>query len=120
MRAAEGSQIFFELNALVENVSGAQRDAFSAKNFVGHSTQHDRRASQTVALNHSEDFDAAHPGHANVEADDVRFEIANRFESFDAVAGSADDFQFGLKLAQTGETFPQLGRIIDNQDAGFP
>src|SRR5215468_1188359 len=105
MRAAEGSQIFFKLGAFVENVSGAQFEAFLPENFVGHSAEDNRRASQTVPADGSEDFDATHSGHANVEADNVGFEIANGFESFDSVPRSADNFQFGLQLAQAGESF---------------
>lgn len=94
MRAAEGPEIFFKLGAFVENVSGAEFKAFRAENFVGHSAEDNRRASETIAADGSEDFDAAHSRHADVEADDVGFEIANGFESLDAVTGGADDFQF--------------------------
>jgi hypothetical protein len=120
MGARKSLEIFFELGCFIEYVLGAELEAFVAKYFVRHSAQHNRGAMQAVAADRSEHFDAAHVGHANVEAHDVRFEIANRFQGFDAVAGRPDDFQFRLKLAQAGESFAQLGGVVDDEHTGLP
>src|SRR5271169_2849773 len=105
----------------LNEVDGAEREGFEsgvAALFRMGAKENDRHRSATH--DQAESFHAVHPGHFEIESDDVGMQLFNFFQGESAVHGRANDFDGGVASKDRGNEFPHEGGIVDdeNSDAG--
>src|SRR4051812_29291816 len=85
---------------------------------VGRRGGHDEHARRVLALGQAlERLPAVHPGHPQVEDEDVGGGLVDAAQAGAALAGLADHLQLGLVLQDGPHQRPVLGRVVADVDA---
>src|SRR5262249_50288782 len=64
----------------------------------------------------AEEGEAVHPGHLEVEGDDVRLEQRRQAEGLLAVRRFAHDLDLGVVREDLGDDPPVVGRVVHNEE----
>jgi hypothetical protein len=107
-----------EAHGFPDHVEGAEAQGLEGMGRAVVGERADDDDGQRVLLHDDlQEGEAVHPGHLQVQGQDVRAQLHDAVAGREGVGGGADDLDAGIGLEGVGQDLADHGGVIDHQDA---